>query len=139
MMRGHGPHAHDAARFGNLFEPGHAPQIDYGLGRRQAQLHQRDQAHAAREDLAGAVLEHGEDFLEGCRSVVGEWIGDHAWPPCWISFQIFSGVSGISIWRTPKPDSASTTEFTTAGAQAARAAPPTALSPRAVARGGGAW
>ena len=24
------------------------------------------------------------------------------WPPCWMSFQIFSGVSGISMWRTPK-------------------------------------
>ena len=43
-----------------------------------------------------------ERFLQRRRARVFECLRNHAWPPCWISFQIFSGVSGISMCRTPK-------------------------------------
>ncbi len=49
--------------------------------------------------------------------------------PALISFQSFSGVIGISICFTPSGDSASTTEFTTAGEQPMVPASPTPFTP----------
>ena len=49
--------------------------------------------------------------------------------PADISFQSFSGVSGMSRCRTPSGDSASTTEFTTAGEQPMVPASPTPFTP----------
>src|SRR5262245_53409320 len=47
----------------------------------------------------------------------------------WISFQTFSGIRGMSTWRTPNTLSASTTEFTIAGVQPIVPASPTPLTP----------
>ena len=47
-----------------------------------------------------------------------------------MSFQTFSGTSGMSTWRTPNPLRASTTEFTTAGVQPMVPASPTPYTPR---------
>src|SRR2546429_7054040 len=49
-------------------------------------------------------------------------------PPA-ISFQIFSGVSGMSMCRTPSGESASTTELTTAGEHPIVPASPTPFTP----------
>src|SRR5262249_48962746 len=53
----------------------------------------------------------------------------HDWPPVETILQIFSGVSGISRWRTPRGLNASTTELTTAGEQPIVPASPTPLTP----------
>src|SRR5436309_12506276 len=49
--------------------------------------------------------------------------------PFTIARQIFSGLSGISRWRTPKGASASITAFTMAGVEAIVPASPTPFTP----------
>ena len=64
MMRRHRADAHHAARFADVVQARDAAQIDQLLGRRQPQLHHRDQAHAAGQDLARAVREQAEGLLQ---------------------------------------------------------------------------
>ena len=51
------------------------------------------------------------------------------WLPLLTSFQIFSVVSGMSMCRTPRGESASTTELTMAGVEPMVPASPTPLTP----------
>src|SRR5438552_8864573 len=84
----------------------------------QAELHHRDQAHPARKRFC-AFSEQAQRFVQRLGSREFKLLVNHAVLPAWlpyvISFQSFSGVSGMSRLRTPKGESASTTEFTTAG------------------------
>ena len=129
MMRRHGADPHDAVALRDPAESRHARQIDDFARRGQPQLHQRNQAHAAGEDLPVAAFDQRQRFLQRRGRGVFEFLRDHARPPCWISFQIFCGVSGMSMCRTPNGESASTTEFTTAGEHPIVPASPTPFTP----------
>src|SRR5205814_340993 len=69
----------------------------------------------------------GKDLEADCG--VLKFLRNHFSFPLAISFQIFSGVSGMSMCRTPSRDKASTTELTTAGEQPIVPASPTPLTP----------
>src|SRR5215472_18573504 len=97
------------------------------LRRSEPQLHHRDQAHASRKRF-GATGDQGEGFAQARRRCVVERVRNHA-PASATIFQIFSGVSGISTWRTPSGESASITEFTMAGVEPIVPASPTPFTP----------
>src|SRR5262249_39185439 len=104
--------------------------VDQHLGLCQAQLHDRDQAVAAGQDL-GAVAELVEQLdrlVDARRRLVLECGGDHRAPP-WMMRQTFSAVIGISTSLTPRCASASTTALTTAGVEPIVPASPTPLAP----------
>ncbi len=81
-------------RGAGALELGQAADVDERPGRSQSQLHQRQQAHPAREDLGVPTGERGERVVQRGRSPVCECRGDHAWPPfaSWIADQTFSEV-----------------------------------------------
>src|SRR5215472_14441010 len=107
------------------------------LGCGKPKLHHRDQAHAAGKRLRTAG-EQMQRLVERFGSGVLKFLRDHVCcPSCSLSyffgassFQIFSGVSGMSTCFTPSGESASTTEFTTAGEQPIVPASPTPFTPR---------
>src|SRR5437762_3303519 len=96
----------DVRQFGNVAD------VDQTFRSGQAQLHHRDQAVAARENLrAGAVfLKEAHRFTERVRNNVVEILRDHdaLLAPAFRIFQIFSGRTGMSMWVTPNGESAST-------------------------------
>src|SRR6516225_9964736 len=97
------------------------------FGRGEPQLHGWNQAHPASQRF-GAAGEQSQHFLERSRRGVVEGLRNHAVLPE-TSLQIFSGVKGMSMCRTPSGARASTTEFTTAGEQPMVPASPTPLTP----------
>src|SRR4029453_16730877 len=129
IVRGHGADDEGAAVLFDPREPGDFPQIDDVSRSRQAELHRRQQAVPAGQEL-GVVLvlaQQIERFLDRAGGVVVElgWI--HARSPyffaraAWMVVQTRSAVSGIvSMWSTPRPPRASTTALTTAGGAARR-------------------
>src|SRR5260370_10575103 len=131
-MRGRGPDVQLAAGFADVIQVFERPQIHEMLGRGKAQLHHGDEAHAPGEGL-GAAGEQVQGFIERFGSGVFKFLGDHVRCSSQFfvasNFQIFSGVSGMSMWRTPSGESASTTELTTAGEQPMVPASPTPLTP----------
>ncbi len=129
IMRGGGADPQHAAFLANEVQIRDPAKVHQLLRRGQAQLHHRDQAHAAGQQLGVFLRQQPECVLETGRSRVLEILRDHARPPCWIRFQIFSGVIGMSICRTPNGLSASTTELTTAGEAPMVPASPTPLTP----------
>src|SRR5450631_2984172 len=99
------------------------------LWRGEAELHHRNQAHSACQGL-GAFGQQAKRLVQRLGSGIFELFGNHALLPAAISFQSFSGVSGMSRCFTPNGDSASTTEFTTAGDAPMVPASPTPLTPK---------
>src|SRR3569832_1221910 len=97
------------------------------LRRSEAQLHHGDQAHAARERL-GAFSQQTQRLIQSLGRGIIERLGNHAFLPE-ASFQIFSGVIGISMCRTPSGESASTTKNTTADEAPKEPASPTPFTP----------
>src|SRR5665213_64219 len=106
-----------------------AAQVHQVLRACQAELHHRDQAHAAGQWLS-AFGQQAQRFVERLGSGVFELLGNHAFLAADMSFQSFSGVSGISRCFTPNGDRASTTEFTTAGDAPIVPASPTPFTPK---------
>src|SRR4029077_21240040 len=90
--------------------------------RRQAQLHQRDEAMPTSEDLRLLPMLHqfGHSLRQGARDDVIECGWRHRFVPplrC-ISAQSFWGVPGIAPSLTPNGSSVSTTAFITATVEA---------------------
>src|SRR5882762_2818048 len=78
------------------------------------------------------MLKQAERLTQIGRPAVFEVLRNHAWAPFCapaMTFQIFSGVSGMSRCRTPRGLNASTTELTIAGEQPIVPASPTPFTP----------
>src|SRR5258708_16802825 len=103
--------------------------IDQAFRLRQTQLHQRDQAMTAGQEfgvLAMLFKVHQRFFHAHCGDVF-KFGWDH-----WAflnSLQTFSGFTGMSMCRTPNGASASTTAFTSAGAEPIVPPSPTPFTP----------
>ena len=100
VMGGHGADADRAFVPGDAAETGDAAQVDETLGRGQPQLHHGDEAHAAGDGL-GAAGKQVQRLVERFRSGVFEFLRNHFCGSSQFfvasSFQIFSGVSGMSM------------------------------------------
>src|SRR6267143_1011336 len=148
---GHRPDRDHALVLLDTGEARHLAEVDQVLGLREAQLHHRDQAVAAREDLGvvelaeqlqglpdagrGVVLERG--WVHGRVSSYLFWLAAPAGLAAWIVFHTRSGDSGIvSMWSTPSGRSASMTAFTTAGVAAIVPVSPAPLMPSGLTRVG---
>src|SRR5205085_9412345 len=96
----------------------------------EAQLHQRDQAVAAGDQLSIAIgrAQLGQRVVDRSRAAVFEVVCDDAWPP-WMMRHKFSGRSIMSMCFTPKPLKASTAALTTAGVAPRVPASPTPFAP----------
>ena len=72
-----------AVPFGDRAEPGDPVEVDHVARGREPELHQRDQALAAREDLRPVteLAEERDGVLEGGRAVILENRRNHARPP----------------------------------------------------------
>ena len=114
IVGGHGADDEGAALLLDAGQPGHLAKVDEVRGPGEPELHRRQQAVAAGQQL-GVVLvlaQQIERFLDRAGGVVVElgWI--HARGPpyffaraAWMVFQTRSAVSGIvSMWSTPRPD-----------------------------------
>src|SRR5262249_10008707 len=107
------------------------PEVDQAIRAGQPQLENGEQAVAAGERLgAGAArLKSGERLFQCLRRGVVKGARNHGLPSFCISRQIFSGLSGMSTWRTPNGSSASITALTMAGVAPIVPASPTPFTP----------
>src|SRR5262245_43748592 len=117
-----------AALLADIVQVLDAPEIHEVLRSGEAQLHHRNQAHATGERLR-AFGQQAKRFIQRLGRGIIERLGNHAFLPAPITRHNFSGVSGMSRCFTPKGESASTTEFTTAGDAPIVPASPTPLTP----------
>src|ERR1700730_1179175 len=143
---------HDlVARFAYVAEPANTANINQQRGLRQAQLHGGQKTMAAGEDLGvfarrqkiqGFAKRTGRFVVEVRRdhkcllpdtAFAAGFLGASAGAPeDWadrIAFQTRSGLSGISMWRMPRGESASQTALTTQGVDAMVPASPTPFTP----------
>ena len=107
--------------------------VDQHRGRGEAQLHHRDEAVPAGEQLgvAAVLLEQTQRVLDAGRSDVVECCRNHLALPfvACIAAQSFSGLSGMSMCLMPSGESASITALTTAGVEPIVPASPMPLTP----------
>ena len=84
-------------------EAGDAPDVHEGGRPCEAQLHERQQALAAGDDLRAGLAGGLRRLLDRAGSDVVECGRDHAWPPfaAWIADQTVCGVYGMSRWLMP--------------------------------------
>jgi hypothetical protein len=99
-------------------QPRDAGDVDERGRLAEPQLHQRNQAVAAGQQLGGAIgrAQSGDRVVERRRARVVERSGNHAWPP-WMMRHSFSGRSIMSMCFTPNSLSASTAADTMAGVE----------------------
>src|SRR5256885_4417592 len=122
-----------AVFFTDIREVSEAANVDQEGRRRETQLHQGDEAVAARQDLR--LLAVLDQFRHRLRQGAGDDVVECGWnhrfvPPlrC-INCQSFCGVAGIATSRTPNGWSASTMAFITAGVEAIVPASPIPFVP----------
>ena len=119
---------------------GESADVDEHARLGEAQLHHRQQAVPAGEELGlVAVLADEADGLLGRSGAdVVECCGDHWGPPlglllvdwaAWMAVHTVCGLAGIGTSWTPRPDNASTMAFMTAGAAPIVPASPTPFTP----------
>ena len=108
---------------------GHPADVDQRARLGEAQLHQREEAVAAGDEL-GVLLraQQLEGVVGQLRDLVVEACRDHD-RASWIAFQTLSGVAGRSRSVTPRCERASMTAPTTAGGAAIVPASPIPLTP----------
>jgi hypothetical protein len=81
VVRGHGPDVDAVVRLANGVQTRNAAHVHDVLGRGEAQLHQRDEAHAAGQHFGAAIGQQREGGLQGGWRGVFEILGNHARPP----------------------------------------------------------
>src|SRR2546421_5741056 len=125
-----------AILFADVIEVADAADVDQEGRRGEAQLHERDEAMPAGEDLR--LLAVLDQLCNRFRKCAGDDVIECGWnhrfaPPlrC-ISAQSFCGVAGIATSLTPNGSSASTMAFMTAGVEAIVPASPMPLVPSGV-------
>ena len=69
------------AVFVHGFQICNAAEVHYMLGSRQAQLHQRNETHPARQHLGVAFGDQRQSFFQTGWRRIFEILRDHAWPP----------------------------------------------------------
>ena len=132
-VAGECPDGHVVAGVADVAEVAHPADVDQHAGRREAQLHQRQQAVATGEELGlvAVLADEADGLLGGTGADVVECCGDHLLAPCaaLIAFQTLCGLAGIGMSRTPRLLSASMTAFMTAGADPMVPASPMPFTP----------
>ncbi len=117
----------------NFPERRDATEIDERLGLRESELHEGQEAVAARDHFrVAAFTELLDGIFDRRRRLIGERVRDHRRPSpaARIARQIFSDVSGMSMCLTPSGESASMTALTAAGVEPMVPASPMPFTPR---------
>src|SRR5438132_6313992 len=148
-MRGHCTDCNFIARLADVTETTDTAEVHQHGRLREAQLHCWKKAVAAGKDLGvimsgekiqGVLKRVGRFVVEVCRDharLLAAFFGGTsaaaamagtARAAC-MAFHTRSGLSGISMWRTPNGDSASQTAFTMHGVEASVPASPTPFTP----------
>src|SRR4030095_490319 len=125
---------------GDSLELAQPADIDESARLCQPESHHRNETVAARQNLGTAALsQRRERVPQGGRPGVFETGRDHDAPPfafC-IAAQTRAGVSGLSIWRTPRGSSALHTALTSAAAGGNVSGSPMPLTASGLTRAGG--
>src|SRR5439155_6016582 len=130
-VRGPGADAQPRARRLDSLELGQVPDVDQPARLSEPELEERQQAVPPGDELR-VLADRLERLGDALRAHVIEGSRNHRPPPfaCRIAVHTRAGVSGLSMWVTPRGASASHTAFTRVGTDAMVPVSPTPFTPR---------